>query len=127
MWQGRFTVNDVAKFSNEFNEPKSFAFYINGDSLTLTGKYPYESNYKSAVITLVSDDGSMTDSMSTPYDKHNAKATTVEAGYSGMICNGQYFGFMYNGTSSASSIYEKATVAVARPGYMPFSESDLTE
>ena len=122
MWQGRFTVNDVAKFSSEFNEPKSFAFYVNGTSLTLTGKYPYEGNYKTAVITLKAEKS--TNSEATPYGKHNNKATTVKTTYSGILRNGQYYGFMYDGTSDTSSIYEKATVAVAQPGYMPFSDSD---
>ncbi len=125
MWQGRYSVSDVLKYSNEFNEPKSFAFYVHGASLTLTGKYPHKYDYKSLLVTLKSEKGIISEPA--PYKDRNKEVVTATANYYRTVYYGQYFGLMYDGEDIDSPVLERAIVYVARHGYMPSSASESTE
>lgn len=116
MWSGKFTTGSVVNFSNDFTEPSSFAFWVKGDSLTMTGKYPYENNYKWTAVTLESDMNTQRN-----YETGTSKQISNTSSYSGKLYSGSYYGNLYNGTVDGSTVKEKAAVFVALNGYMPVS------
>ena len=111
VWTGDFYTSDVSTYSNTFTDPTTFRLTAGGETSKLTAESNYTGNYKWSSVILHNTSGSTTYA-SSPSSSANNTTVTATASYSGTLNDGEYYGFVNDGSGEGASYLERCLVYV---------------